>query len=105
MRPFSAKQKSKRLLTGMEGVLSCSCCLRRSEPPTKPIRHFLRRSERSAVMAGDMGWRAGVRVPSTSKRTIFCFRGRSAKGMIEVVLAVVDVVGWAIVAALVVLIN
>lgn len=34
VRPFSAKAKSKRLVTATSGVPSCSCCLMRSEPPT-----------------------------------------------------------------------
>lgn len=38
--PFSEKQKSKSEVTGMAGVPSCSCCLMRLEPPTKPIAHL-----------------------------------------------------------------
>jgi len=47
VKPFSAKQKSNRPVTGIEGVPSCSCCLTRSEPPTKPMAHLWRRAERS----------------------------------------------------------
>ncbi len=53
VRPFSAKQKSKRVVTGTWfGSPICSCCLRRSDPPTKPIATFFRRAERRAVISG-----------------------------------------------------
>ena len=51
--PFSEKQKSKRVVTGREGVPSCSCCLMRSEPPTKPMAHLCRRAERSCSISGE----------------------------------------------------
>ena len=34
VKPFSAKQKSNSVVTGIEDVPNCSCCLPRSEPPT-----------------------------------------------------------------------
>ncbi len=52
MRPFSAKQKSKREVTETEEEPSCSCCLARSDPPTKPMAHDLRRSCRRASISG-----------------------------------------------------
>ena len=42
VNPFSAKQKSKRLVASIEDVPSCSCCLTRSDPPTNPIAHLWR---------------------------------------------------------------
>jgi len=56
VRPFSAKQKSKREVTGTEGVLSCSCCLARLEPLTWPIAHLWRRWERRECISGETAW-------------------------------------------------
>ena len=55
--PFSAKEKSNKAVTGSWGVPSCSCCLAKSEPPTKPIAHLCRRAERIWSMAGDTVYR------------------------------------------------
>lgn len=41
-------------------------------------------------MAGDMGDRAGVSVPSTSKRTIVFERGREGNGVIELVVSLLS---------------
>ena len=51
--PFSEKQKSKRDVTFMLDVPSCSCCFARSEPPTKPIAHLCRRAERRESISGE----------------------------------------------------
>lgn len=41
VRPFSEKQKSKRVVTlALAGAPICSCCFIRSDPPTKPIATF-----------------------------------------------------------------
>ena len=80
VKPFSAKQKSKSPMTGITGVPSCSCCLTRSEPPTKPIAHLWRRADRIWSISGETSWRAGVRVPSTSNRHIVAFMGRPCRG-------------------------
>lgn len=55
--PFSAKQKSKSDVTGMEAVPICSCCLARSEPPTKPMATFLRRFWRRRSISGETVWK------------------------------------------------
>ena len=103
--PFSEKQKSKRVVTGTlpAGTPSCSCCLLRSEPPTNPIATCCRRWERRASISGEAPYskreevslnsalnetvvrrkltrRAGVKVSSTSNRTIVFLIGRSSRG-------------------------
>lgn len=53
---------------GCPGTWSCSMILTRSLPPTKPMAACLRTSASSATISGDTPSRAGVSVPSTSKR-------------------------------------
>ena len=53
VNPFSEKQKSNRVMMFRFGVPSCSCCLARSEPPTKPMAHLCRRADRRGRISGD----------------------------------------------------
>src|SRR5688500_9445057 len=56
VRPFSAKQKSKRDVTSTSAVASCSCCLARFEPPTKPMATLWRSSESNCSISGLTSW-------------------------------------------------
>mmetsp|Transcript_15430 Transcript_15430/g.58386 ORF Transcript_15430/g.58386 Transcript_15430/m.58386 type:complete len:351 (-) Transcript_15430:2605-3657(-) len=65
--PFSGKTKSNMSTTSSP---SCSRCFARSDPPTMPVNTCPLSFFRNASTSGVAALRAGVRVPSTSKRTM-----------------------------------